>query len=875
MHSSFSLRTNEILPDLPFVNRAEEIDLICRFFENRSGVGANIAILDGDRGLGKTELIKRSQERLSEQHLVIWLPLAEGDSLHRDLYESAIYEILCAIDREASAGRCSIASEKLIEFAHQLSSPLVDGIRNTIDTDFSAFFNRRQGAIASGIRALASDIFATSARLHQLIRLIWNDGVKTIFIVEDLHKGLAQEGRRLIDLLFTLDKIPGSPSCWSVLVTCSPLRLSLNGENGLQRLWQVRNRWKIESWTVSGLSQSNMQHLAELYIENHEMSEPLIRAAQGSPTLFFNEIQKLSFHHRLTIHDRRVKLPANVADFVAFGGTFEEVLRADSATRLICGALAVGSTKLPLRVLDHLRGTLPGPVSENFEKTLGALEASSYVAFNTDASGDIWCRLRDDIIRDSAREALKGVILEEMHIHRALFDGYLHLFAEKDRTVLYNLNDLAHGVPAAVSAIPFVDLYPQACLHAVRGGISDWHRFAINAARLLDHFGRFAEVITFIEAIQMRIDAIFDQKGDISMLFRSLLSKAHYYLHNLDGCLNSMSDENIAVCSKSEILYYQAASTIGVKINENPEETTGIILKRVKSHNNVDREWLPQILTAHAFALLEKGSFAKAIATYALYFAKTRFFVRHDVNWHTFAMMSPLFLPVSIAHGLCSSAHKFFLAGGHMRLAGMAMHNLGYCSLRRFDLDEAYQLFDKADTILSVHAQQEAGFCKTNKAFIHLVRNQGREAKAQSSDALKFFTSPFYISAARVNLALADWMLGSRNAVLHLEQVPDVVGLALDPNQSWRLAFNRAFIALQTPGHPPTQQDVDKHFEELKGTQSTRDAAVFWDSLVADLRLLHPDLNWPTFSKRTSRTLSFISPELAPFRASTLCFGHA
>ena len=870
-----SVRTNEILPDLPFVNRAQELDILCRFFENYSEEEANIGVLDGESGQGKTELIKQAQEMLSPQHLVVWLPASDIDGRHRDLFESAIYETLCALDVKTKAGRSAIIRHKLVTFVQKLLPSIATDARELSEIGSATLFNVAQQTVASAIRSLGIDIFTIGARFYDLVNLLWKNGIKTIFIVEDLHKRSLQEGQRLIDFIVALDKISAHSPNWSVLATSLPLQDHFREVNGLRPFWQARNRWKVKSWTIGSLPPPFMRQLASLYIENDDLSLPILQASKGNPRQFFDVIQKLSFRNQLTVSNKKVRLPADVGDILNLGNTFEESLVTDAAIRRICAALAIGATNVPIRVIIHMRQTWVGGDLKEFDRRLKSLQASSYVITYTDSSADMWCYLRDDDKRKIARDIVKSNIIEEFEVHRALFEGYVSMFSEQDQELLKLVGDPSSDIPDRTSSIPYIDLYPEACLHAVCGGVPDWHRYAVAAIRLLDHYGRFSELVKFAETIRPKVDAIFDRAGAVAKSVRSLLSKAHYYLRDFDSCIKTMENNSLHEYNKSEIIYYQASSIISAKADPNPEIKTEEILRRVKRDRGVDQDWLPQIVSAHAFALLEKGKFIKAISTYSFFYLRSRFNKPHNKNWHTFAMMSPLFLPIGTASQLCKDAYVFFENKNIMRLAGMALHNLGYCSLRSGNFDRAYSLFDQSDEILTAYAQEEAGFCKTNKAFIHLIRGEGKCAKALSSDALRYFQSPFYIAAARVNLALADWMLGSRKAAAHLDQIPGAIGLDLDPNQSWRIAFNRAFITLHTPGITVTQDLIDESFEMLRGIRATRDAGIFWNNMVAELRSNHPELLWPKFSVILNLPLSFVSTRLASFRASTLCFGHA
>lgn len=872
---SHFLGANDILPDLPFVNRVEELAILRRFFEDRSEEGENIGVLDGEGGLGKTALIKQAQERLSGQYLVVWLTAPEQDGRHRDIFENALYGTLCAVDTTTKAGRAVVNREKLVTFTKKILPSVATDAREIANIGSNTLFNVAQYVVASAIRSLGFDGFTIGARFHDLIRILWKDGIKTIFIVEDLHKRTPQDGERLIDFLVALDKIPDGSPHWSVLVTSLPIGDYFNRGNALRPFWRVRNRWRIKSWTIRTLMPPHMERLADLYIENSDFAEPILGASNGNPSVFFEVIQKLSFRHRLIIHDKKVRLLSDVGDILALGNTFDDTLAANVTIRRVCGALAIGATNVLLRVLLRVARVWPGQIPDDFDRSLDALRASSYIVTYDDAFGDRWCRLRDDSIKEATKRALNTAVLDELDVHRGLFEGYKSLFSQSDLTTLRSVGDPSCVIAKEISSIPYIDLYTQACFHAVFGGVADWYRFAVSSVRLLDYFGRFAEVITFANTVLPRIDAVFDERSAISMSLRSLLSKAYYYIRDFDTCLTTLTARQLGVCSQSEILYYQVSSIISAKIDSNPELKTKDILRRVRDGRGVDKEWLPQIVSAHAFAQLEKGQFVSACATYAFFYFRHRFFGRHDVNWYTFAMMSPLFLPVREATGMCEAAYQFFSDTDRMRLAGMALHNLGYCSLRRADFNKAYDLFDRSDKILTVHAQEEAGFCKTNKAFIHLIQREGRQAKALSSDALKFFRSPFYVAAARVNLALADWMLGSRNAASHLDQIPEVAGLTLDPNQSWRIVFNRAFIVLHTDGIRPTQEQVNEYFSALNAIRSTGDAALFWNHMIAELRRTYSDIVWPEFRTFGVFPLSFITTKLSPFRASTLCFGHA
>lgn len=872
---SSSLQANDVLPDLPFVNREDELGTLERFFAGRSRDSARVGLLDGESGLGKTELIKHVQERLSGQHLVVWLTAADEDGCHRDIFERALYETLRAIGTSVKDGRAEVDRDKLVAFAKNILRSAVTDASEIDDISSDSLFDITQHRAASAIRSLGLDVFKIAACFHSLIEILRTEAIKTIFVVEDLHKRKTQDGERLIDFLISLDKISDASSCWSALITSLPIGDHFDGANGLRPFWINRNRWQIESWTIGALARPHMELLATLYVENSHSTRPILDASMGNPRTFFEIIQKLSFRKRLTIHDKKVRLPSEVRDILALGNTFAEALTAKGGMRRLCGALAVGATDVPLRVLTRMAFGRNYGMPDDFTQSFDALRASSYILTHKDASGEVWCRLRDDGNREIARRALGAALLDEIEVHRGLFEGYSSLFSEVDLTRLQDIGNPSSAISKDISSIPFIDLYVQACLHAVSCGVADWHRFALSAVRLLDHFGRFTEVITFGNTILPKIDAVFDERGTIGICLRSLLSKAYYYRRDFNACLRTMTDEHLSVCSQSEILYYQASSVISAKTDPSPQIKTGAVVQRVKHGGDVDKDWLPQIVSAHAFAQLEMGAFVKACATYSLYCVRRGLSGRRDANWHTFAMMSPLFLPIHTAEGLCDAAYRFFSDTRRMRLAGMALHNLGYCSLRRHDFEMAYDRFDRSDSILTANAEEEAGFCKINKAFIHLIRSEGREAKALSSDALKFFTSPFYIAAGRVNLALADWMLGSKSAAAHLDRIPAAAGLALDPNQAWRIVFNRAFIEMHTAGVQPVQEMVNQYFDAIRETRSTRDAALFWNHMVANLRRVHPDIVWPEFRAFGARPLSFVTTKLSPFRASTLCFGHA
>ena len=868
-----SLRKHAILPNLPFVDREEHLGHIRKLFEDQSEKAVNIALMDGEGGLGKTEVVIRAAAAVPDSCLVVWLPSTHHDGNHKDIIENAFTAILNKLGKETEFGKEENLKNSRIRVFQDLLPNILQDIKKIIGVRSETISHIGQVFISHVLKKYNVDKFTPRGRFNDLMKKIWANGIKVIFIVEDIHLLSRLEGRQLITLINSLDGIDSSQSKWLVLMTSHPIRTNLKKPNALSELWPLLNRWSSDSWTIDSLEGPHMASLAEKYIANNEVSSPVIKASKGNPRRFFEVIQKLALRGQCSVQKSKVRLLGDVNELVVLDKTFEQVLINDIIMRHMCGALAVGAEKVPLRVLSAV-GENCDPTKKEYFDRINLLQELSYTIHCDNDNGDSCIRLLDDNKSNMVRRVMQSFPIDTYQIHHVLADAYLQSFSKGTLELLIAMGSPETKVDREAVSTPRISYFLQASIHAVASNYPDAHLLAVSSLRILDFLSRFAELVRHYQFIVGSIDKFFHEEDDIRVCIQSLLSKAYYHLGDFNNCVEAMSWPQLLKTKQSETLYYHAVSIVVAKKDPTPSDKIKEIVDRVSSPKFSDKSWEPQIITAYAFSFQEYGKYLKSIIVYLKYYFGASFSCRGR-GWHTFAMMSPLFLPIPLARISCQKAYTYFNTIGNMRLAGMALHNLGYCDLRAKNLDQAYKLFSDAEKILSENAEEEAGFPKINKAFIHLVRGEGLQAKALSSDTLKLFRSPFYISAARVNLAIADWQLGAKNAVEHLDQIPQTHGLMNDPNQVWRIAFNRAFILLNTADIVPSQSMVDGLYNQLgTGTQITG-MAEFWNNMVAELAPVYPEINWPKVLQSHGKNRLFINTKLAPFRASTLCFGHA
>lgn len=868
-----SFRQNAVLPDLPFVNREDHLEKIVGLFEDQSEASINIAVMDGEGGLGKTEVLKRAASKISNSSIVIWLPVSSFEGNHKSIIENAFAATLNTLGKDTKLGRSAHKKQATIDIVRSLLPKISSDVEEVLDVGSDTMFGAGQSLVVNVAKYYDLKGFTMRARFNHLLNQIWRSGKKTVFIVDDLHELSALEGQQLINFMNALDGANETSSKWTVLMTTHPIGEHLSKSNALSVLWSLRNRWSFTYWTMGGLEEFHMNDLAERYILNSEHSSILVDVSAGNPRKFFEIVQKLALQDRCDVQNDQVTLLGDINDVVVLDQTFERTLKNDRILRQVCGTLILGADKVPITTIHYVCEQFD-PSRSEYRKKIKLLLDLSYVVMCENDIGDLCYKMADDDKIAMVKAALEADSMSVFELHRALVEGYLSCFSKDVLFELRRMGSPAESVAAEEISAPNVGYFIQASVHAAASNYADSQVFAVSSLRILDHFSRYAEVVQHGQVVAVSVEKVLPSLGEVIICINSLISKAYYHLGDYVNCADSLSWDQLEAITNSEILYYYAKSTVIAKIDPEPIKKTKIIASRVRSNGFVDKSWEPQIVTAHAFSYQEYGKYIKSVSVYSAYFLRS-FLRRNDFSWHTFAMMSPLFLPVAIAKMACQSAYNFFQESGDMRLAGMSLHNLGYCHLRILDLKKAYKLFQESDKILSESAAEEAGFAKINMAFIHLLRGEPEKAKLHSSDALKHFSSPFYISASRVNLALADWQLGMQKAVEHLDQIPQTRGLLNDPRQVWRIAFNRAFIILNSSHIVPDQALVDELFDRISSSGSLSAAAEFWNKMALEKLIEYPHIVWPMLPEKKGLEKIFINTKLAPFRASTLCFGHA
>ncbi|BCS88169.1 tetratricopeptide repeat protein [Pseudodesulfovibrio sediminis] len=868
-----SFLQNTVLPNLPFVDREEHLGRIVHILEDDSASALRIALMDGKGGVGKTEILDRAAAAVSDKCLVVWLSAAQHTGSHKSMIETALDAILNTLDKTSKLGKAEHKKQSVVDFLTGLVPAMKTDAEELIDFAPKTTIGTVQSFIGSAAKYFDFEGLTPRACLNRLLHNIWKSGIKTTFIVDDLHELTRLEGQQLINFFNALEGVQEQKQNWTVFMTSHPIGDHMSNANALSVFWPFRNRWPFEFWTIKGLEDHHMVKLAGLYIENDEVSAPVLGVSDGNPRRFMETIQKLALRDQCSVHNERVFLRGEINDIVVLDNTFERILAEDTLMRHLCGALAIGAEKVPLQVLCKVAEDV-GKSQPEYLEHIERLKDLSYFIICENDLGDMCYRLLDDNKKMIVNAVLEEFPVSLFQIHRALVDGYFQCFSDDDLVTMKAMGEPAVPMADEVISKPSTGYFIQASLHATASNYPNSHYLTVASLRILDHFSRYSELISHYSDTGESIRSLFGEKNELTLCVQSLLCKAHYHLGNFDNCVKSLTCAQLEQIEQSEYLFYYAMSIVIAKKDPDPIKKNSQIMQRITSNCFKDKTWEPQIVAAYAFSFQEYGRHTKSVFIYSKYYLKS-WFTRNDRGWHTFAMMSPLFLPVSVARIACRSAHDFFVGIGNMRLAGMALHNLGYCELRALNFDKAYRIFDESDRILSANAEEEAGFAKINKAFIHLLSGEAQEAKRLSYDALKHFQSPFYISAARVNLSIADWQLGTKDALDHLDKIPKTDGLMKDPNQRWRIAFNRAFIHLNTEGITPDQTMVDNYYSQIEKCRSIIGMTDFWNNMMAQLALKHPDIRWPKLPQQKSNKWSFINTDLAPFRASTLCFGHA
>ena len=866
---------NTVLPDLPFVDRTEHLSELLELFNDTSDTATRVALIDGEGGVGKTEVLLKATTEASGSCLFFWLPIAHQGGNHKGLIEIVIDVICNTFDRKSKIGKSVKKKKALIDVVKSVFPGAKSDMQEMVDIAPGTTVAVAQSVARSFADYIGVEGLTPRTTLNKLLKIIWKSNYKTIFIVDDLHELNRQHGQELINFFNMLDGVQDVTPQWTALMTSHPVKECLPASNALSKFWGHRSNWRFKFWTLHALDLQNMSRLAGKYIANSEVSDPVVNVSKGNPRLFMETIQKLALENKCLVHDKQVVIHGEITDTVLLNDTFRDTLvkKENKFIRYLCIALALESEMVPLSVLNDL-GQHFDPRFTGFFERVKMLEELSYIILCENENGIECYRLQDDNKRIVVRGILKEFAMETQVVRRVLSEGYFNLIPRKIYTDLISIGDPARPISNEVTSAIYINYFIEGCIHSFKSKVGNSHEIAVAAIRILSHFERYSEVLKFNEIIKDYFIKSFDETSHLRVCIQCILCKAYYHVGEFIQCEKSLTWEQVQEIKKSEYLYYYAIAIVVAKEDSNPVIKNKKIFDMVSRSSYEDKSWEPQIFSAYAFSFQEYGQYSKSIIAYFGYYCR-KVLTQSDNGWYAFAMMSPLFLPVRMARISCRRAYSFFKRTGNIRLAGMARHNEAYCYLRNYKFKQAYALFDEADRILSENAEEEAGFPKITKAFIHLYNGEGKEAKKLSMDALKYFKSPFYISAAYMNIALASWQLGEADAADYLEEIPRTSGLMEDPGQKWRINFNRAFITLNTETNTISQKMVDDFYEQLKESESTMGAAEFWNNMVDLLKQNNSDINWPKFDTSLSKNRSFINPDLAPYRASTLCFGHA
>lgn len=878
MNSELTEKT--ALPLLPFVDRCKERKWLKGFFEGRGDTGSGTLILEAEAGLGKTTLIEQVIRVTDENVVFIVLASSKQNAGHGDLFENALLSAIKALDKrypkQANQFHWWRVLAKAIE---HLAPNAVQDISKYMVEGSSTVTGLLRAGIEGILLRYNIKVISQNDLLIRVLHQLWEGGLRTILLYEDFHDAPNEELSRLnvmIDAISSKALTKGHSDLWGYVLTSRPLAdyepkrpklkefcLRLEQRGGLRRAMQI-------------LDEDIMLELAKMYVVNWEEAIPLIKRSKGNPNNFFEQIQSLAYHKQTQTVGGCIRIPDNVEGLSVFHAGFSKILEESHTERLVCGALSLGLTELPMDVLSKVGEQLEITI-KNWFSAIGMLEESRYLVIERDTTDELLCRLSHHKKREITLKLLEKQKVEEILLHDKLHEAFLAALGSEISNDFLKLGDPSVPLVGTEKSNPKLGYFIQAAIHCSEIKGRNWEALTLAAIRLCDAIGNYTELAILGAHFERKTQHLLEPTSLRRVTAATLTSKAYYLLGDFAECLSAVSEEQLQHCPHSEFYYYRAISIVTAKEDGTPSLATERIINYVRTGNYVDKDWLPQITTAHAFAYRENGRGKEADEVYQRYFSENHA-KYDDAHWHTFAFMSALFLAAKDALAPCQKAYEYFINNKSYRLAGMALHNVGYCHFRTQDYDRAYDFFEEADILLSEFAVKESAFPKIDKAYIHLIRGEAQIAKGLCSEALGYITSPFYISAARVNLALADHLLGARNAIEHLDQIPDCEGLKTDPSQRWKIEHSRIYIKLTPIDEILTQTVVDDCYKVISSLIQVRGCVAHWNALAEKVATDYPSLSIQRLKGIKNKPEHFskiASLNDALFRPSSLCFGHA